>query len=103
MDAEVLKLIEEGPGKQELKRLRSQWRSQFISGLERIGGFRGVSSLLGAGEVYEGDPGAHLFEQKIMLSASSEQIRQTAKKWLQDGDYRRGSQRDARTGRVSRG
>ena len=46
MTAEITRLAKEGPTAAELDRARTKQESEFISGLERIGGFEGKSDVL---------------------------------------------------------
>ena len=44
--AEISRLAKEGPTVAELDRAKTKQESEFISGLERIGGFEGKSDVL---------------------------------------------------------
>jgi zinc protease len=61
--AEIARLAKEGPTAVELDRAKTKWEFNFVSGLERIGGFGGKSDLLNQYNTYLGDPGK--FEQDL--------------------------------------
>ena len=54
---QIALLAKTGPTQAELDRARTKQEFDFISGLERIGGFGGKSDLLNQYNVYLGDPG----------------------------------------------
>jgi zinc protease len=54
---EIARLAKEGPTAAELERAKTKWEFNFVSGLERIGGFGGKSDLLNQYNTYLGDPG----------------------------------------------
>ena len=55
--AEIARLAKEGPTAAELERAKTKQESEFISGLERIGGFGGKADVLNQYNVFLGDPG----------------------------------------------
>ena len=87
IDEEVQKLIDEGPTKKEMTRVKTQKRAGFLRGIERIGGFGGKSDILAASEVYAGSPDAHKQQQRQLLAANAEDLQTAAATWLQDGEY----------------
>ncbi|MFN6963860.1 MAG: M16 family metallopeptidase [Pyrinomonadaceae bacterium] len=54
---EIERLAKEGPTPAELERAKTKWEFNFVSGLERIGGFGGKSDLLNQYNTYLGEPG----------------------------------------------
>jgi predicted Zn-dependent peptidase len=58
-----------------------------VKGLERIGGFGGKADVLAACEVYEDDPGCYRRSLALIDSATAEQVRAAAQRWLAQGDY----------------
>ncbi len=56
IDEELARFLAEGPTAAELERVRTQYRSDFIRGIERIGGFGGKSDILARSQVFGGSP-----------------------------------------------
>ncbi len=84
---EISKFIEEGPTEAELKRVKATYFANFIKGLERIGGFGGVSDILASNETYHGDASYYRTKLKYVEEATVEDLKQTAKKWLTKGKH----------------
>ncbi len=84
---EMAKLLAEGPTAVELQRVKTQARAAFVRGVERIGGFGGKSDVLAQGEVYAGDPEFHKTRQERIASATAEDLRNAAQRWLADGVF----------------
>ncbi len=108
LDEELNRFLDEGPARHELRRVLTEGEAHFIRRVERIGGFGGKSAILARGEVYRGDPCAFTDEFEARRSATLEDVRQTAERWLADGVYvlevhpfaplkpvRRGAERDS--------
>ncbi len=87
LQAEIDKLINEGPTEAELKRVKAAYFSSFIKGLERIGGFGGVSDILASNETYHADASYYKKQLKYVEDATIEDIKATAKKWLTRGKH----------------
>ncbi|WP_350291948.1 pitrilysin family protein [uncultured Croceitalea sp.] len=85
--AEINKFIENGPTEAELKRVKAAYFSGFIKGLERIGGFGGVSDILASNETYFGDAGYYKTVLNYAESATIQDLQNTAKKWLTKGKH----------------
>lgn len=85
--AEINKFIENGPTEAELKRVKAAYFSGFIKGLERIGGFGGVSDILASNETYFGDAGYYKTVLNYAESATVQDLQKTAKKWLTKGKH----------------
>jgi len=79
---QIAELARNGPTEAELNRARTKHELQFISGLERIGGFGGKADLLNQYNVYLGDPG--MFEEDLARyrALSPEQVRADVAQWL---------------------
>lgn len=85
---EVLKeFLDKGVTEQELQRVKSQYFANFIKGMERIGGFGGKSDILAESQVYAGSPDYYKKELQWVLSATTADIQQAAKKWLSSGKH----------------
>ncbi|MDR1076242.1 MAG: insulinase family protein [Xanthomonadaceae bacterium] len=87
IDEELKKLLAEGPSATELAQAKTVFRAGFIRGIERIGGFGGKADTLAECAIYEGDPGCFRHSLSVIDSATSRQLRDTGKKWLDTGDH----------------
>lgn len=84
---EIDKFIKEGPTEEELKRVKASYFANFIKGLERIGGFGGVSDILASNETYHGDASYYKTQLKYIENATAEDLKKTAAKWLTKGKH----------------
>ncbi len=87
IDEEIRRLINEGPSADELARAKTAFRSGFIRGIERIGGFGGKADALAECAVYEGDPGCFRTSLANIDKASAADIKAVAGKWLDVGSH----------------
>ena len=87
VDEELARFLSDGPTDHELQRVITEGEAGFLRRIERIGGFGGKSAILAQGEVYRGDPGAYAERFHIRKAATPDDIRQTAHRWLSNGDY----------------
>lgn len=87
IDEELERFLAEGPSDEELARVKTGKRSDFLRGFERIGGFGGKSDVLAEHAVYAGDPGYYLERAKRMDAATTDELRDAARRWLSDGVY----------------
>ena len=87
MEEELAKLIKDGPTESELKRVKATYFSSFIKGLERIGGFGGVSDILASNQTYFGDASYYKTVLKYVENATISDLQATAKKWLTKGKH----------------
>ncbi|CAN5772182.1 pitrilysin family protein [soil metagenome] len=53
---EIARLAKEGPTEEELARAKTKWEFNFVTGLERIGGFGGKADILNQYNTYLGNP-----------------------------------------------
>ena len=84
---EINNLIVKGPTEAELQRVKASYFAQFIKGLERIGGFGGVSDILALNETYHGDAAYYKEKLKYIEEATTADLQATAKKWLSKGKH----------------
>lgn len=84
---EINRFIENGPTEGELKRVKAEYFADFIKGLERIGGFGGVSDILASNETYHGDASYYKQQLKFVEEATAIDLKATAKKWLTKGKH----------------
>ena len=87
INEELSKFLEEGPSEKELKRVKVQYFSNFIRGIERIGGFGGKSDILSQSQVYGGSPDFYKTKLKIIKNAKANDLKYAAINWLSDGEY----------------
>ncbi len=87
LDEELARFLAGGPTAAELERVKTQYRSDFVRGMERIGGFGGKSDILARGQVYLGDPAAYRVELERVERATAAELRHAAQQWLSDGVY----------------
>jgi predicted Zn-dependent peptidase len=87
MQDELQRFIAQGPTREEMERARTALSADFLKGLERIGGFGGKADVLAGCEVYMGDPGCYRRSLDLLRTASAEQVRAAAERWLSRGDY----------------
>ena len=87
IEEELRRFIDKGPTRRNWSGRARRSRAGFLKGLERIGGFGGKADVLAACEVYEGDPGCYRRSLELLDSATAEQVRDAAQRWLSQGDY----------------
>lgn len=79
---EIARLAKDGPTAAELSRARTKWEYQFITGLERIGGFGGKADRLNQYNTYLGAPDKFEADVARHRHATIDSVRQAAAKWL---------------------
>jgi len=84
---EIAKLIEEGPTKKEVERIRTQIKAGFIRGIEKIGGRGSKSDVLARSMVYGNDPGYYQHQLQHLDDATPADVRKAAEKWLGQSPY----------------
>jgi zinc protease len=87
MDEELERFLAEGPTAEELDRVRTEIKSGFIRGVERIGGFGGKSDVLAENAVYSGDPGFFRTSLERLDRATPATVKAAATRWLTAGAY----------------
>ncbi|MGB5652913.1 MAG: pitrilysin family protein, partial [Robiginitalea sp.] len=85
--AEISRFIEEGPTEAELQRVKAAYFASFIKGLERIGGFGGVSDILASNQTYHDDASYYKTKLNFVQDATVEDLKNTAAKWLSKGKH----------------
>jgi zinc protease len=86
-DEELARLLRDGPTADELERVKTEFVSGFIRGVERIGGFGGKSDVLARGQVFAGDPASYKVSLRRIENATEAQLKNVANQWLSDGVY----------------
>jgi zinc protease len=79
---EIARLAREGPTAAELSRAKTKWEFQYVTGLERIGGFGGKADLLNTYNTFLGDPDKFAADVQRHRAATAENVRLAAAKWL---------------------
>jgi len=87
MDAELARLLREGPDRFELERIQQNWRINFAQGAERIGGFGGVSDILASSEVYFGSADGYQQGLRNIATATRRDVTAAANRWLTQGTF----------------
>jgi zinc protease len=87
MNAVLKEFLDKGPTQDELDRVRSNYFSNFLKGIERIGGFGGKSDILATNEVYGGSPDYYKKTLKYVTEATVEDIQKVCCDWLSTGKY----------------
>ena len=87
INEELERFLREGPTEDELSRARTRIKSGVIRGLEEVGGFGGKSDILAQNAVYAGDPGFYKVSLERLDSATTAQVRDAARRWLDTGAY----------------
>ncbi|MFH0990100.1 MAG: pitrilysin family protein [bacterium] len=84
---ELSKLLQSGPTEKELKRIKTQYIANFISGIERIGGFGGKSDILAQSQVFGNSPQFYKTYLQQITEATANDIKNAGNKWLSDGVF----------------
>ena len=87
IDEELARFLESGPKPEELEKVRTGYLTNFIKGLEKVGGFSGKADLLARAETFTGRPDYYKENLRHVRQASPDIIKETARKWLSDGVY----------------
>ncbi len=87
IDEEMGRFLAEGPSPDEMARVQTQYRANFVRGMERIGGFGGTSDILAQNEVYAGDPDFYKVTLARVAHATPADLQAAAARWLSDGVY----------------
>ncbi len=87
MNDVLQEFLDKGPTQDELDRVRSNYFSNFLKGIERIGGFGGKSDILATNQVYGGTPDYYKTTLKYVAEARVEDMQKVCKEWLGSGKY----------------
>ncbi|MEM1440134.1 MAG: pitrilysin family protein [Pseudomonadota bacterium] len=87
MDEEIARFLERGPTRDELERVKTQFRSSFVRGAERVGGFGGKSDILAENRVYGGSADFYKVGLERLEAATTRSIQQAAQRWITDDFY----------------
>jgi predicted Zn-dependent peptidase len=87
IDAILKGFLDMGPTQSELDRIKSEYFSGFLKGIERIGGFGGKSDILATNQIYGGSPDYYKKVLKYVSEASVEEIQKVCQEYLGSGKY----------------
>ena len=87
IDEELNRVLTAGVTTEELERAKTRYFSNFIKGMETIGGFGGKSDILALNATYGGSADYYKKVQNWIRNASAADIKKVANKWLSDGEY----------------
>ena len=79
---QIALLAKTGPTQAELDRARTKQEFEFVSGLERIGGFGGKADLLNQYNMYLGDPGKFEADMGRYRTLAVGDVRAAVDRWL---------------------
>jgi zinc protease len=88
INRELSKVFATGVTAAELERAKTTYFSDFIKGMETIGGFGGKSDILAQYETYNSSADHYKTVQKWIKDATPADIRAIAVTWLMDGEYK---------------
>ncbi len=80
--AEITRLAKEGPTVAELDRAKTKQESEFISGLERIGGFEGKSDVLNRYNTFLGAPDRMAADLQRYRALTPASVQQAVAHWI---------------------
>jgi len=84
---ELAKFIQNGPTQAELDKIKNRTYSNFIRGMERVGGFGGKSDILASNQTFFGNADFYKESIKFLNTVKIADLQNTAKTWLTDGEY----------------
>jgi zinc protease len=82
VDEEVSRLIEDGPTREELERIKTETLASFVRGVEQVGGFRGKASILAENAVFGGRPDFYVQEFAAFMAANRQAVQRATQRWL---------------------
>ena len=82
VDEEVRQLAESGPTERELQRIKNQIESQFLSGMERVGGFGGKANRLNQYSYFAGEPDYFSQDLERYVNVTAEDVMRVAQRYL---------------------
>ncbi|MEI7035415.1 pitrilysin family protein [Fulvimonas yonginensis] len=81
---EWARFLREGPTVDELERVKTSIRADFVRGLERV---NTQAAILAEGQLYQDDPGAYLKDFDALMAATPASVKAAANRWIARGDY----------------
>jgi len=87
IDAEVARIIVDGPTSEELRSALRGPRNWFLRATERVGGYGGQSDQLGWSQVFGGRSDYHALQMTAWAEAKPEGVAAIGAAWLRRGSY----------------
>jgi len=81
-DAEIARLLAEGPSDDEVRRAATRQATMQIGQLEQVGGFYGKGATLAEGQLYSGDPEKYRKDLAQVASLTAAQIKAALNRWM---------------------
>jgi predicted Zn-dependent peptidase len=82
LDAEIARLIADGPTTDEMERAVTQYATAQIRALQSVGGFGGKAPTLAEGLLYSGDPAHYRKELEAAARLTPADVQRALKLWL---------------------
>ncbi|MEO5707311.1 MAG: pitrilysin family protein [Alteraurantiacibacter sp.] len=86
-DAEIARMLAEGPTADEVRRAATQLIAGQVSSLERVGGFGGKGMVLAEGLLYSNDPAKYRADLQRVATLTPDEIRAAMQRWLSRPAY----------------
>ncbi|HSG54672.1 MAG TPA: pitrilysin family protein, partial [Paracoccaceae bacterium] len=86
-DAEIARLVTEGPTQDEVRRAATQIIAGQVGSLEMVGGFGGKGMVLAEGLLYSGDPAFYRSQLDRVARLTPAEIRAAMQRWLDRPAY----------------
>ena len=83
---EIARLAQDGPSQAEVHRAKTKWEYDFVTGLERIGGFGGKADRLAQYNVFLGEPSKFDEDISRFRSVSVTSVQNAVSQWLNYGN-----------------
>jgi len=82
MDAEIARMLADGPTADELERAQTQLVAQTIGSLESVGGFGGKGMILAEGLMYSGSADSYRTQLEQMAALTPADVQAAMQRWL---------------------
>jgi zinc protease len=81
-DAEIARMLADGPTQEEVQRAATQLIAGQVRSLEHVGGFGGKGMVLAEGLLYSGNPAQYRADLERVAALTSTEIRDAMRRWL---------------------
>ncbi len=81
-DAEIARMLADGPSEDEVRRAATQVIAGQVGSLERVGGFGGKGMVLAEGLLYSGNPAQYRADLERIATLTPAEIRDAMRRWL---------------------
>lgn len=83
---EIARLAKDGPTADELNRAKAKWELQYLTGLERIGGFGGQADLLNLYNTFLGDPAKFAADVQRHRAVTADSLKSAVAVWINNSN-----------------